>query len=36
VQELLRYRLREDGVFEEEALMDVRFVPLLPGIARDA
>jgi protein-L-isoaspartate(D-aspartate) O-methyltransferase len=36
VQELLRYRLREDGVFEEEALMDVRFVPLLPGVARDA
>ena len=31
VQELLRYRLREDGIFEEEALMDVRFVPLLPG-----
>ncbi|GIU67237.1 protein-L-isoaspartate(D-aspartate) O-methyltransferase [Candidatus Phycosocius spiralis] len=36
VQELLRYRLRKDGVFEEEALMDVRFVPLLPGVARDA
>jgi protein-L-isoaspartate(D-aspartate) O-methyltransferase len=35
VQELLRYRLREDGVFEEEALMDVRFVPLLPGVARE-
>lgn len=35
VQELLRYRLRADGVFEEEALMDVRFVPLLPGIARE-
>lgn len=35
VQELLRYRLREDGVFEEEALMDVRFVPLLLGIARE-
>ena len=35
VQELLRYRLRPDGVFEEEALMDVRFVPLLPGVARD-
>jgi protein-L-isoaspartate(D-aspartate) O-methyltransferase len=35
VQELLRYRLREDGVFEEEALMHVRFVPLLPGIARE-
>ena len=35
IQELLRYRLREDGVFEEEALMDVRFVPLLPGVARD-
>lgn len=33
VQELLRYRLREDGIFEEEALMDVRFVPLLPGIS---
>ena len=33
VQELLRYRLRTDGVFEEEALMDVRFVPLLPGIS---
>jgi protein-L-isoaspartate(D-aspartate) O-methyltransferase len=31
VQELLRYRLRTDGVFEEEPLMDVRFVPLLPG-----
>lgn len=31
VQELLRYRLRADGVFEEEHLMDVRFVPLLPG-----
>ncbi len=31
VQELLRYRRREDGVFEEEELMDVRFVPLLPG-----
>lgn len=31
VQELLRYRLRHDGVFEEEPLMDVRFVPLLPG-----
>jgi protein-L-isoaspartate(D-aspartate) O-methyltransferase len=36
VQELLRYRLRADGVFEEEALMDVRFVPLLPGVAREA
>jgi len=36
VQELLRYRLRDDGVIEEEKLMDVRFVPLLPGIARDA
>jgi protein-L-isoaspartate(D-aspartate) O-methyltransferase len=36
VQELLRYRLRADGIFEEEALMDVRFVPLLPGVARDA
>lgn len=35
VQELLRYRLRPDGVFEEEALMDVRFVPLLPGVARE-
>jgi protein-L-isoaspartate(D-aspartate) O-methyltransferase len=35
VQELLRYRLRDDGVFEEEALMDVRFVPLLPGVASD-
>jgi protein-L-isoaspartate(D-aspartate) O-methyltransferase len=34
VQELLRYRLRADGVFEEEHLMDVRFVPLLPGVAR--
>lgn len=33
VQELLRYRLRDDGIFEEEALMDVRFVPLLPGIS---
>ncbi|KAF0108940.1 MAG: protein-L-isoaspartate(D-aspartate) O-methyltransferase [Hyphomonadaceae bacterium] len=33
VQELLRYRRREDGVFEEEALMDVRFVPLLPGVS---
>lgn len=33
VQELLRYRLREDGIFEEEALMDVRFVPLLPGVS---
>lgn len=33
VQELLRYRRREDGVFEEEGLMDVRFVPLLPGVA---
>ncbi len=31
VQELLRYRLRDDGIFEEEVLMDVRFVPLLPG-----
>lgn len=35
VQELLRYRLRDDGIFEEEVLMDVRFVPLLPGVARD-
>ncbi len=34
-QELLRYTLREDGVFEEEVLMDVRFVPLLPGIPRE-
>lgn len=34
-QELLRYRLREDGVFEEEALMEVRFVPLLPGVPRE-
>ena len=33
--ELLRYTLREDGVFEEEVLMDVRFVPLLPGIPRE-
>lgn len=33
VQELLRYRLRPDGIFEEEALMDVRFVPLLPGVS---
>lgn len=32
VQELLRYRLQENGIFTEEALMDVRFVPLLPGI----
>jgi protein-L-isoaspartate(D-aspartate) O-methyltransferase len=31
VQELTRWRLRLDGVFEEEGLMDVRFVPLLPG-----
>jgi protein-L-isoaspartate(D-aspartate) O-methyltransferase len=34
-QELLRFTLREDGVFEEEVLMDVRFVPLLPGIPRE-
>jgi protein-L-isoaspartate(D-aspartate) O-methyltransferase len=34
-QELLRYRLREDGVFEEEALMEVRFVPMLPGVPRE-
>lgn len=33
VQGLFRYRLREDGIFEEEELMDVRFVPLLPGVS---
>ncbi len=34
-QELLRYRLRDDGVFEEEVLMEVRFVPMLPGVPRE-
>ncbi|MEK9662700.1 MAG: protein-L-isoaspartate O-methyltransferase, partial [Alphaproteobacteria bacterium] len=31
-QQLLRIRRSEDG-FETEKLMDVRFVPLVPGIA---
>lgn len=32
VQQLVRYRRTEDAI-ESEAIMDVRFVPLLPGIA---
>lgn len=32
VQRLVRFRRTEDGV-ESEPLMDVRFVPLLPGVA---
>ncbi|MBS27415.1 MAG: protein-L-isoaspartate O-methyltransferase [Alphaproteobacteria bacterium] len=32
VQQLVRYRRTEDAI-EREAIMDVRFVPLLPGVA---
>ncbi len=35
VQQLVRYRRTETAV-ESEALMDVRFVPLLPGVAEAA
>jgi protein-L-isoaspartate(D-aspartate) O-methyltransferase len=33
-QTLMRYTLAEDGAMDEEALFDVRFVPLVPGAAR--
>lgn len=33
-QTLMRYTLGEDGGIAEEALFDVRFVPLVPGAAR--
>lgn len=33
-QTLMRYRRGEDGAVSEEALFDVRFVPLVPGAAR--
>lgn len=36
VQNLVRYVGDGAGVFKRENLGDVRFVPLLPGIARDA
>lgn len=34
VQTLMRYRRGEDGTISEEALFDVRFVPLVPGEAK--
>lgn len=34
VQTLMRYTAAEDGSLLEEALFDVRFVPLVPGAAR--
>ncbi|KAA5804595.1 protein-L-isoaspartate(D-aspartate) O-methyltransferase [Alkalicaulis satelles] len=34
VQTLMRYRRGEDGPLHEEALFDVRFVPLVPGEAK--
>ncbi|MCR9128709.1 MAG: protein-L-isoaspartate(D-aspartate) O-methyltransferase [Alphaproteobacteria bacterium] len=34
VQTLMRYTAAEDGFLLEEALFDVRFVPLVPGAAR--
>jgi protein-L-isoaspartate(D-aspartate) O-methyltransferase len=36
VQKLMRYRKDGQGAISAETLMDVRFVPLLPGVARDA
>ena len=35
VQTLKRYTARGDGAFETETLTDVRFVPLLDGVARE-
>ena len=35
IQQLVRYRRTETAV-ESEALMEVRFVPLLPGVAEAA
>ncbi len=34
VQQLVRFRRTEDG-YDSEAIMDVRFVPLLPGVASE-
>ncbi len=34
VQTLMRYQRGEDGTISEEALFDVRFVPLVPGEAK--
>ena len=34
VQTLMRYRSAEDGQIDEEALFDVRFVPLVAGAAK--
>lgn len=34
VQTLMRYQRGEDGAISEEALFDVRFVPLVPGEAK--
>jgi protein-L-isoaspartate(D-aspartate) O-methyltransferase len=36
VQDLVRYRKDEAGLLAREVLMQVRFVPLLPGVAREA
>lgn len=36
VQDLVRYRKDEAGVIDRAVLMQVRFVPLLPGVAREA
>ena len=34
LQQLVRYRRTEDG-YDSEVIMDVRFVPLLPGVASE-
>ena len=34
VQQLVRFRRTEDG-YDSDVIMDVRFVPLLPGLARE-
>jgi len=34
VQTLMRYTVDDDGAVSDEALFDVRFVPLVPGAAR--
>jgi protein-L-isoaspartate(D-aspartate) O-methyltransferase len=34
LQQLMRYRRTEEG-YDSEVIMDVRFVPLLPGVASE-
>jgi protein-L-isoaspartate(D-aspartate) O-methyltransferase len=34
IQQLMKFRRTEDG-YDSQAIMDVRFVPLLPGLASD-